>query len=37
LNDADVHDIVAFLNALSDGYGAVAARSSQKSVTGISH
>jgi cytochrome c peroxidase len=37
LNDADVHDIVAFLNALSDGYGAVAARASQKSVTGISH
>jgi cytochrome c peroxidase len=37
LNDADVHDIVAFLNALSDGYGPAAAPASQKSVTGISH
>jgi cytochrome c peroxidase len=37
LSDADVHDIVAFLNALSDGYGPAAARASQKSVTGISH
>ncbi len=25
LNDADVHDVVAFLNALSDGYGPAAA------------
>jgi cytochrome c peroxidase len=37
LSDADVRDIVVFLNALSDGYGVAAARASQKSVTGISH
>jgi cytochrome c peroxidase len=37
LNDADVHDIVAFLSALSDSYHADETPASQKSVTGISH
>jgi cytochrome c peroxidase len=37
LSDTDVRDIVAFLNALSDGYQAAAARASKKTVTGISH
>jgi cytochrome c peroxidase len=37
LSDADVRDIVAFLNALSDGYQAAAPLAGQKSVTGTSH
>jgi cytochrome c peroxidase len=37
LSDADVRDIVAFLNALSDGYAPAAARVSKNTVTGISH
>jgi cytochrome c peroxidase len=37
LSDADVRDIVAFLNALSDGYQAAAAQASKKTVTEISH
>jgi cytochrome c peroxidase len=37
LSAADVRDIVAFLNALSDGYQADAGRVGQKAVTEISH
>jgi cytochrome c peroxidase len=37
LSDADVRDLVAFLNALSDGYETAAARASKRTVTGISH
>jgi cytochrome c peroxidase len=37
LSDADVRDIVIFLNALSDGYAPTGARASQGAVTGISH
>ena len=37
LSAADVRDIVAFLNALSDGYEPAAARSSPATVTVISH
>jgi cytochrome c peroxidase len=37
LSEADVRDLVAFLNALSDGYGMAAARASKRTVTGISH
>jgi cytochrome c peroxidase len=37
LSEADVRDLVVFLNALSDGYGMAAARASRRTVTGISH
>jgi cytochrome c peroxidase len=37
LNDADVRDIVAFLNALSDGYQPTAARARPATVIGSSH
>jgi cytochrome c peroxidase len=37
MSEADVRDIVAFLNALSDGYAPAAARPSPATVTGISH
>jgi cytochrome c peroxidase len=37
LSDADVQDILAFLNALSDGYQPAAARASSAAVTRISH
>ena len=37
LSDADVRDIVAFLNALSDGYAPAAVRATRTTVTEISH
>jgi cytochrome c peroxidase len=37
LRDDEVRDIVAFLNALSDGYGPTAARSKPTTVTRDSH
>jgi cytochrome c peroxidase len=37
LRDAEVRDLVIFLNALSDGYGPAAARARSTTVTGISH
>jgi cytochrome c peroxidase len=37
LSDADVRGLVAFLNALSDGYAPAAARASPTTVTRISH
>ena len=37
LSDADVRDIVAFLNALSDGYAPTAMQRRAPAVTGISH